>query len=210
MNQKQLIKEVMSQQGKLLVREATALVRSDIFQPAVQEMQQSFDDHPVTREIEDGYMADNISNTLVGVKSKDYPRNLFSFIGFEQGSDPTDSIRDLLSESNPLGPKMKYIRGSQIENITFEFRVTPPAKKDIFDASPMPWADGLSWADRIEKGIPGVTQFLAKPNLPQSRSEGGIQIEAQVSPGARFKNTSYMSRILNEFVQNINKADKNI
>jgi hypothetical protein len=184
------------------------LVREQIFEPAVEQMRQDFDNHPVTREIENGNASDNISDTLIGVKSKDNPQNLFSFIGFENGSDPVSPIRNILDEENESGPKVKYIRGSQQDGLRFKFAFTPPSKEEMFNETPMPWAEGLSWADRIEKGIPGITHFLSKPGIKGSRSEGGIQVDANISPGARFRNVSYISGIINKFLENIRRGTR--
>ena len=49
-----------------------------------------FNNHPITKEIDSGNQATNLSNTLGGVG------NLFTYIGFEEGSKPTDIIRKYL------------------------------------------------------------------------------------------------------------------
>jgi len=204
MNEKQILKEISSQAGRILVREATAKVRETIFEPAIELMQEDFESHPITQEIKDGVSAENISNTIAGVNGE--TTNLFSFIGFEEGSDPIEPIYDFLREGNPNGPKMKYIRGSQIDNLVFDFTFQPPDIQAIYDATPMPWAGGISWADRIEKGIPGIGSFLSKLGI-KSRSGGGIQTKSPLRRGARFQNTSYLSGIFSRFLSNIKKSN---
>jgi hypothetical protein len=208
-NRRQIQKEIMSQQGKLLVREAEQLAREKVLRPAIEEMKRDFLDHPVTQEIKGGNSSENISNTLINVKSKSHPENLFSFIGFENGKDPTDIIFNTISsEQTSFGPSIKYIRGSQTNNISFVFEIKAPDKEFIYQNTPMPWAPGLSWAQRIEFGIPGIARFLTGKNKKGSRSGGGIQVENQISPGARFRNVSYLSGIFRRFIENINKYSK--
>ena len=55
---------------------------------------QEFLNHPITQEIKGGIDATNTSGTLAGIT------NLYSFIGFDEGSDPIKPIEDLLEKSN--------------------------------------------------------------------------------------------------------------
>ena len=206
MNPQQILKEINSQAGRILVREAASKVRLEIFEPAVYQMQDDFTNHPVTQEIEAGPTAENISNTIVGVRGES--ANLFSFIGFENGSNPIYPVYEILNEENPLGPKMKYIRGSQEDNLVFDFVFTAPDKEAIFDATPMPWAEGISWVDRVEKGIPGVNKFISQ--IGKGRSEGGTQSRNSLKNSAVFRNTSYISEILKNFIENIKNSNNNV
>lgn len=204
-NIKQIQREIKSQQGKLLVREATALVNEQIFVPAVEQLQNAFENDPVTQEIRAGNDSENISNTLEGVKTKGYPANLFSYIGFENGSDPIDDIEKFFYFNAEYGPKFKYIRGSQEENLRFSFLFDEPNKQAIYDATPLPWAAGLSWADRIEKGLPNLSQFLVGEGLKGSRSDGGIQVKGEVSPSAKFQPRPYLSKLIESYMNEIKK-----
>ena len=58
-----------------------------------------FNSHAVTKEIDAGASSSNVSGTLGGYG------NLFSFIGFLDGSNPTQAVRDLIS-------KIRLIRSS--------------------------------------------------------------------------------------------------
>ncbi len=53
-----------------------------------------FMNHPITQEIQGGISATNISGTLGGIT------NLYSFIGFDEGTDPIRPIEELLKKSN--------------------------------------------------------------------------------------------------------------
>jgi hypothetical protein len=192
-NKKQLILELKSSE-KILVREAEQIIKKEYFDPAVKEMIKDIVNHPVTKEINGGIDSKNISNTLGGGD-----KNLYSFIGFEDGDDPIEPILEKISPLNPDGPKIKYIRGSNKNNLEFNFAITAPNQEAIENATPMPWADGLSWVSRIEKGIPGLNRFLNKFGVPSSRSGGGIQVKNKLRE-ARFKNISYLSGIFNKFI----------
>jgi len=192
-NKRQLILELKTSE-KILVREAEQVIKENFFDPAVKELQKDVASHPVTQEIEQGIEAKNISNTLGGGD-----KNLYSFIGFEDGDSPIEPIYERLDPSNPDGPKMQYIRGSNLNNLQFNFKITGPNQEAIESATPMPWAEGLSWTARIEKGIPGFGRFLNRIGARNSHSGGGIQVKNQLREG-RFKNVSYLSGIFNKFI----------
>jgi hypothetical protein len=162
---------------------------------AHQQMIQEFENHPVTQEIDSGPSGYNQSGTLGGYG------NLFSFIGFEEGMDPISPIRFLLKKALQI----KKIDKNQ-QSIIMEFLVELPNKEDIFQASPMPWASGRSWAEGIEKGISGLGMYLNTMSF-QSRSGEGIQTNKKVRSGG-FRNTQYLSKILNNLQAEIRKGIK--
>lgn len=204
-NRKQLILEVKTAE-KVLVKAATEAVKQNYFDPAVKKLKKDFENHPVSIEIDEGVEAKNESNTLIGGSSTE-GKNLYSFIGFEEGSDPLEPIRDRLDPNHPDGPKFKYIRGSQSNNIEFKFQVSAPNLDKIFESTPMPWANGLSWAQRIEQGIPGFSKFLNKIGIKNSRSGGGIQVKNELRQ-AKYKPVKYLTDIVNKFISNINNLIK--
>ena len=61
-----------------------------VFEREKTEFIQDFLEHPVTKEIQGGAMASNISNTLEGYG------NLFTFIGFSETDEPIDQVLDML------------------------------------------------------------------------------------------------------------------
>ena len=108
-----------------------------------------FQGHPVTREIRGGINAQNISQYFRDIT------NLYSFIGFDSGdSDPIEPIEDLLFRTD--------VRFVKINKQMIEFEVTLPEAKEIFKATPLPWATGRSWAKGIESGLSGLGYYLKK------------------------------------------------
>mgnify|MGYP000686684010 CR=1 FL=1 len=110
---------------------------------------QEFLNHPITQEIKGGIDATNTSGTLGGIT------NLYSFIGFDAGSDPTKPIEDLLEKSNY---RIVFNNKALDSSIIFDI----PTAVQIFEITPMPWAVGRSWARGIETGISGLGYYLKK------------------------------------------------
>lgn len=159
------------------------------FEKARLKLIAAFDSHPVTREIEGGPNASNLSDTLGGYG------NLFSFIGFEANSKPTSIIRSKLNDV-------------RLANVNFDrsglFNVVAlyPQPEEIFRATPLPWAEGRSWAEGIEKGLSGFGMYLNK-SYDASKSGKGLQSDSKVRSG-KFRNTSYISKLIRDFERDLN------
>jgi len=156
------------------------------------EMIYDFVTHAVTMELDGGNSAANISGTLGGIT------NLYSFIGFNDGENPTRAIREMLEAST--------FNLRTLSNGDFEFTANIPTAKDIFNKTPMPWAEGRSWAQGIELGISGLGYYLKGLNS-KSRSGSGIQSQDQVRQ-ARFKNISYISELINIYNKKFKQLQK--
>ena len=75
-----------------------------------------------------------------------------------------------------------------------------PSADDIFRMTPLPWAEGRSWAKGIESGISGLGYYL---NIAEKgRSTAGLQSEEKVGAGG-FKNVKYISSLINDFERKI-------
>lgn len=155
---------------------------------------QEFINHPITQEIKGGVDATNISGTLGGIT------NLYSFIGFDEGTDPIRPIEDLLEKSN-----YRIIYNNKATDSTVIFNI--PTAAQIFEITPMPWAIGRSWARGIETGISGLGYYLKKKK--NSRSGLGVQSSTnQIRPGTVFKNTKYISDLINRFSKDLKNLNK--
>ena len=154
------------------------------FEELKQQMIREFNMHPVTREILGGPGAPNTSGTLKGYG------NLFTFIGFEKGSQPIAPIVKLLSQTH-LNVSRLTTRG------TISVDITLPSREDIFAVTPMPWATGLSWAKRIEIGIAGYGEYINTASA-KSRSSQGIQTKNDIRAGG-FSNEPYISSFIKKW-----------
>jgi hypothetical protein len=151
---------------------------------------QNFDSHPVTQEILGGNSASNSSNTLGG------KGNLFTFIGFPQGSNPIESLKKiLLNEFN--------FRKENRNEKKIKYSISYPSIDKIRGETPMPWENGRSWVEGIEKGISGLSYYLFKKSK-QSRSGNGIQSDNKIK-SMNFKKVKYLSEIIEKFKKDISK-----
>ena len=149
--------------------------------------------HPVTREIDSGKGGSNISGTLGG-KS-----NLFSFIGFKYGDKPTEPIRDLL-ERIEITSILTRRDGFATTHVLY------PRPDDIFRVTPLPWADGRSWAKGIENGISNFGQYVDVESR-SSRSGRGLQNE-NLESGSTFSPTPYITDLILDFERAVSALNK--
>jgi hypothetical protein len=153
-----------------------------------------FMNHPITQEIQGGISATNSSGTLNGIT------NLYSFIGFDEGTDPIRPIEELLKKSN-----YRVLFNNRSAEATVIFDI--PTAAQIFEITPMPWAIGRSWARGIETGISGLGYYLKKTK--NSRSGLGVQSTSQqVRSGVMFKNSKYISDLINRFNKQLKELNK--
>ena len=147
-----------------------------------QEFINEFLKHPVTKEISAGPLSENLSNTLSG------RGNLFTFIGFESGEDPTTEI-------------LYLIQNIKIQAYGDYLIITMPTAEEIWQSTPMPsWSGGRSWAKGIESGISGLNYYLfLKKSSEASRSEFGLQSQNKVVSSMRYNPTQYMSTMLKKY-----------
>jgi hypothetical protein len=158
------------------------------------EFIEEFMNHPITQEIQGGISATNSSNTLGGIT------NLYSFIGFDEGTDPIRPIEELLKKSN-----YRILFNNRSVEATVIFDI--PTAAQIFEITPMPWATGRSWARGIETGISGLGYYLKKTK--NSRSGLGVQTtNQQVRSGVMFKNSKYISDLINRFNKELKQLNK--
>ncbi len=162
------------------------------FEERKNELINQFEQHPVTAEISNEESA-NISNTLGGYG------NLFGFLGFDQGSDPITPIKQVLKNTTKIS---NISIKSSTDNILLTYSV--PELDDFDSAAKLRW-DATNWVKGVERGISGFQNFMSKA---AGESGQGIQVKGKVKPfigGAnRFRNTKYMTSLINKFKLSIN------
>ena len=182
MSLEQIRLEILNNPG--LEKEARALAEQ-ILEQNKQELIREFNEHPVTREIEAGPNSSNESGTL-GNKG-----NLFSFIGFNEGSDPISPIRNLLQKIELSSVKARR-SGSALQ-----FKVNVPDHTEFESVSKMPWESGRSWLYDIERAISGLGQYLFG-QFKNSRSGTGMELEKNVTTNT-FMPVKYFGTMLEKF-----------
>lgn len=167
---------------------------SNKFNAAQRKLIDDFNNHPVTKELRDGPEAINESKTLGGYG------NLFSFIGFDAGTNVVEPVeRHLKAAKLSPTPRIRF----EPNAIIYKFPVeNEPTLEQIAQDTPMPlWESGRSWVTAIERGISGLGYYLFKRfrSLPNSHSGPALQVEGKVFRGGRYRPVSYLSAILNRF-----------
>ena len=203
-------KPVVTVHAKELLRELTvdkknskamAMMLRGVIAPKLEKAQKDlvkkFEVHPITVELRGGPTANNSSGTLGGYG------NLFSFIGFSGGSNPTQIISKIFQE------KIKF----KVSNtgVVGKYKVTVfiPSIEEIYSLTPIPWLTGKSWAESIEKGgLSNLGQYLySSIGFNSSRSRTGIQAKNR-SSGVSFKRMPYVGKLIKDFKQKLLRLDK--
>ena len=135
-----------------------------------------------------GENASNESGTLGGYG------NLFSFLGFSRGANPTAPVKFLIQ-------KITLGQNIQTSNNSFKFKINIPSKEDFGAVTRLPWEGGRSWLLDIERGISGLGAYLYG-RFNNSRSGSGIQSKYNYS-GRAFRNVKYFSEMYNKFLQRL-------
>lgn len=144
--------------------------------------------HPVTKELEGGENAGNISGTLGGYG------NLFSFLGFSRGSNPITPVK-LLIQSIILSSSIQATKNG------FKLKLRIPSKDEFGSVSVLPWENGRSWLLDIERGISGFGAYLYG-RFKNSRSGGGIQSNYNYS-NRIFRPVPYFNKMYNGFLKRL-------
>lgn len=174
------------------IKEVARKVAEQKVELAKAEMIQEFETHPVTQEIKEGPNSeDNKSGTLGGYG------NLYTFIGFEEGQQPTEVIKDYLEKKTELQRNVRYIRGG--EEGSYQFKVSMPIIAEVEELTPSPW-EGKSWVRGMERGISGLGYYIFSKirELKNSRSGNAVQAGSKVRD-LTFKPVKYLSTIISNF-----------
>ncbi len=188
-----LLKEVTAgSNGKVTGREVRKYV-VPIIEDAQKTLIKDFFNHSVTKEIKAGPNASNSSGSLGGYG------NLFSFIGFNKGSDPTAGIEKILKQK-------LVVTVRAISSGRFKISIAnPPSQDELFSVSQLPWASGSSWAEGIEKGMSNLGSFLYRSKgVGNSRAGTGIQVLKNLR-STSFQTQPYISKLVDKFYKNIIK-----
>ena len=202
LNHESILSTLEKQAKNKIVR--TARVKVEVAaKVAQQKMLEYYDSHPITRELKAGASGslENISGTIGG------NGNLYSFIGFVKGTDPTVPLRIILEQPLEITFLGALKRGKAASD--FRFRIGVPSlsfdAKALIDkierATPIPWSQGESWVSGLKEGISGINHYLYV-ETGASRSGRGIQIKGEVAKS--FNRTDYVGEIFNSFLDALN------
>lgn len=201
---REVLRAIVNQKSPRRVFEEAALdVAKQQKRIAMEKMINNIREHKVTQEIEAGPESKNVSGTLPGLDGG----NLFSFIGFEKGSQPVDDLISILEQRTRIVKKSKFFSLAG-----FTTRIVLPTEDEIRQATPLPWEKGLSWALGIERGISGFGAYIYwRRNSPFSRSGAGLQAKDQfgrprnIRTGS-FRRVNYLTDIFAQFVADASRV----
>ena len=184
-------KAAVKSMGQKPLREKAFKIMQERVEQAQKETISEFNKHPVTAEIEAGPRAENLSGTLGGYG------NLYTYIGFNQGSSPVTSLRDFLVARPKVFKSSRFVKSQS--SAEFRFRVQIPTIQEMEALSPSPF-EGRSWIKGVERGISGLGYYLHSKSgqLSGSRSGFGLQTDNTLR-AMTFKPMQYMTSILTKF-----------
>ena len=195
------LKAEIAKKGYKTIRSKLIPRIKKVLQKETQKVLEDFENHPITAEIEGGPSASNTSGTLGGYG------NLFTFIGFDRGSNPISPIRSLLARSI----KIQSVRKKN-NALMFVLKFSAPSREEIAAVSPSPWASD-SWAEAVERGMSGLGRYLYSDSTSRfnsSRSGGAIEASVEFRGASTSKATPYLSAILEKMLKSIETSLKRL
>ena len=194
-NAKQLLKELTVDNDRAMGQTIRNYVAPKLDQKQ-ERLIKNFKADKITIELKAGPTGSNTSGILGGYG------NLFSFIGFSAGTDPTDVIERIFEQKFQF--KVRRIGKSGKYKITFFI----PSIEEIYGLTPMPWASGSSWVSGIEKGMSNIGSYLySSRGFGQSRAGTGIQAKNR-SSGVSFRRTPYVGKLIDNFKKRLLRLDR--
>lgn len=198
------VSQIKDKLGRFSAPKAQSLGRrkaETITQQRKQRFLNIFQNHEITKEIAGG----SSGQGSLGVTG-----NLFSFIGFAGGSDPTDDLYNYLQESIGLSNAAGIF---DLSSKTIRFKMDLPSNNGIKSVTDMSnytddWAAGKSWVSMIEHGIPGLNKYKYSENPSElggdSRSGTGLQRSNQIR-SASYKARKYLTEMLKILIKSENR-----
>lgn len=156
------------------------------------EIIERFLTHAITEEIQSGPYGTNTSGLLNGYG------NLYSFLGFEAGTDPVKSVVSFLSKS------IKAITVSPSRNsLAVKITIVMPSRRDWKYLEQLPWIS-KGWIEAIERGISGLGAYLhdSDDGFEASRSETGLEVRKNIS-SRYLQGQSYLTDIVQDVTRKL-------
>lgn len=190
--------EISNQAEKVILPRIKPLIKQE-FESKKEIMLQEFDNHGVTRELKAGSTDSTAPSSYIKTRKGG---NLFSLLGFEAGTDPTEAVREILNKDVKLNLS-QITKEVGSNNIVFKTPIRIPTLDTIHEKvaqkSPTPWTS-RAFTDAIERGITGFGKYLfdATRHFKASRSGPAIQIDATLREGSTPR-IKYISQIIANF-----------
>ena len=160
---------------------------------------EEFDEHPITQQMYAGSDSPGMNfpgGPLGGIS------NLFAFLGFRDGDDPAEKLRNMFVKYIVL--LKNYRVKTTRKGIVYTHRVKMPDITEIYDRTPMRWTS-RSWIKAIEFGVSGF-QYLLRGYRKVSRSGGAFMSKSSRVRSTSFNNQSYLSSLYREFQKDLTQG----
>jgi len=152
------------------------------------EVLREFDQHEVTKELEQG--TSGMNSSLLGGRG-----NFFGFLGFHQGDQPVQIIRNILEDHIKIRNTKGKLKKVSATSFIWEFDIDVPSKTEIYAVTPMTWSS-KSWVKGVERGITNYTKTVFRDS---ERSRSGIALQSKQNVGfITFTPTPYISALLDK------------
>jgi hypothetical protein len=164
---------------------------------------EEFDEHPITQQMYAGSDSPGMNfpgGPLGGIS------NLFAFLGFRDGDDPAEKLRNMFVKYIVL--LKNYRVKTTRKGIVYTHRVKMPDITEIYDRTPMRWTS-RSWIKAIEFGVSGF-QYLLRGYRKVSRSGGAFMSKNSRVRSTKFKNQAYISSLYREFQKDLKRGRTSI
>jgi len=179
--------------------QAAEIVQEDVNKLKT-ELLEDFNSHRATLEIEAGPDLEVSEVLPVGYG------NLYSFLGFEDGKNPTQPVRKKLES-------IHLLKKPRVDGRYWTFKIKMPTEEDLENASPMDWESGRSWITAITKGLSGFSHYLFTLSRNIGRSGSAIQVAGDLTGGSNsprsgsqfFAGTPYVYEMLRKFVKKLKR-----
>jgi len=162
---------------------ATALAKFNVIK---REELNNFRNNEISSEINEGNQAEHKAGILE-------EGNLFSFLGFEEGSKPVLELTEKLNRSIKISKGFTMVEKGN--RVTYSFPIEIPSLEEIEDATPSPGIVGRSWVREIEGGITGISRYVYYKFFRGGRSKTGLQSRKK-APNDRASGIPYVSELL--------------
>ncbi len=136
--------------------------------------------------------------------------NIASAIGFNQGAEPIEDLKEVLSEGIGMNDKAKITISPK--KVNFAYKVNIPTKRELYsilDGHGTEEWTSRSWLEMIENGISQLAKYIFWSegfNTSNSRSGTGLQSKGDVRNEAKFTpQKNYLNDIFAKFKARFNK-----
>ena len=147
-----------------------------------------FDEHQVTKELEKG--TSGMNSSLLGGRG-----NFFGFLGFHQGDQPVQIIRNILEDHIKVRNTKGKLKKVSQTSFLWEFDIDIPSKTEIYAVTPMSWSS-KSWVKGVERGVTNYAKTIFRDS---ERSRSGIALQSKRNIGfITFRPTPYITDLLDK------------